>query len=161
MRMITVKELDKAIPKLQGRIEDGMPILKLKVTNLRRKAIELLKEKVIRKGRLTEEETKVDDEMLMENLHLIDEEGYLIRAVMLVFYKAPKKRVTGIKYFGDSNAIIAFCSESKSPKEIVEKFAFPNWLYFKRHFLDEMLMNKKLKMTLPDKLSSRNQKYYS
>ena len=58
-------------------------------------------------------------------------------------------------------AIIAFCSEPKSAKEIVEKFAFPNRLYLKRHFLDEMLMNKKLKMTLPDKPSSRNQKYYS
>ena len=161
MRMITGKELDKAIPKLQGRIGDGMPILKLKVTNLRRKAIELLKEKVIRRGRLTEEETKVDDEILMENLHLIDDEGYLTRAAMLVFYKDPKKWVTGIKYFGDSNAIIVFCSESKSPKEIVEKSAFSNWLYFKRHFLDEMLMDKKLKITLPDKLSSRNQKYYS
>jgi len=46
-------------------------------------------------------------------------------------------------------------------KEIVEKFAFPNRLYLKRHFLDEMLMKRKLKMTLPDKPSSRNQKYYS
>jgi len=58
-------------------------------------------------------------------------------------------------------AIIAFCAEPKSSKEIVEKFAFPNRLYLKRHFLDEMLMNGKLKMTFPDKPSSRNQKYYS
>lgn len=59
------------------------------------------------------------------------------------------------------NAIIAFCSEPKSSKEIVEKFRFPNRLYLKRHFLDRMLMSKELKMTLPDKPSSRNQKYYS
>ena len=52
------------------------------------------------------------------------------------------------------NDIIAFCSEPKSAKEIVEKFTFPNRLYLKRHFLDEMLMNKKLKMTLPDKPSA-------
>ena len=58
-------------------------------------------------------------------------------------------------------AIISFCAEPKSAKEIVEKFAFPNRLYLKRHFLDEMLMKRKLKMTLPDKPSSRNQKYYS
>lgn len=58
-------------------------------------------------------------------------------------------------------AIIAFCSEPKSAREIVEKFAFPNRLYLKRHFLDKMLMSKELKMTLPDKPSSRNQKYYS
>ena len=59
------------------------------------------------------------------------------------------------------NDIIAFCSEPKSAREIVEKFDFPNRLYFKRHFLDKMLKNKKLKMTLPDKPSSKNQKYYS
>lgn len=58
-------------------------------------------------------------------------------------------------------AIIAFCSKPKSAREIVEKFAFPNRLYLKRHFLDEMIKSKKLKMTLPDKPSSRNQKYYS
>ena len=58
-------------------------------------------------------------------------------------------------------AIITFCSEPKSAKEIVKKFAFPNRLYLKRHFLDEMLTNKQLKMTLPDKPSSKNQKYYS
>ena len=58
-------------------------------------------------------------------------------------------------------AIIAFCSEPKSAREIVGKFAFPNRLYLKRHFLDKMLMSKELKMTLPDKPSSRNQKYYS
>ena len=58
MRTITGKELDKAILKSQGRTWDGMPIPKLKVTDLRREAIDLLKEKAIRRGRLTEEETK-------------------------------------------------------------------------------------------------------
>lgn len=90
MRTITGKELDKAILKSQGRTWDGMPIQKLKVTDLRREAIDLLKEKAIRR-RLTEEETRVDDTVLMENLHLIDEDGYLIRAAMLAFYKEPEK----------------------------------------------------------------------
>lgn len=56
--------------------------------------------------------------------------------------------------------ILDFCKEAKSVPEIMGKFAFSNRLYLKRHFLDKMLMNKKLKMTLPDKPSSRNQKYY-
>lgn len=85
MRTITGKELDKAILKSQGRTWDGMPIPKLHVTDLRREAIELFKEKALRRHRLTEEETRVDDTILMENLHLIDEEGYLIRAAMLAF----------------------------------------------------------------------------
>lgn len=52
-------------------------------------------EKAIRRGRLIEEETKVDDTILMENLHLIDEDGYLIRTAMLAFSKDPEKWVTG------------------------------------------------------------------
>ncbi len=47
------------------------------------------------------------------------------------------------------------------PVQREQEFAFPNRLYLKRHFLDEMIKNKKLKMTLPDKPSSKNQKYYS
>ena len=53
-----------------------MTIPKLRVTDLRKGAIDLLKEKAIRRGRLTEEETKIDDTILMENLHLIDEDGF-------------------------------------------------------------------------------------
>lgn len=73
MRTITGKELDKAILKSQGRTWEGMPIPKLQVTDLRREAIDLFKEKALRRHRLTEEETSVDDTILMENLHLIDE----------------------------------------------------------------------------------------
>ncbi len=115
MRTITGKELDKAILKSQGRTWDGMPIPKLKVTDLRREAIDLLKEKAIRRGRLTEEETKVDDIILMENLHLIDEEGYLIRAAMLAFYNDPEKWVTGsfikVGYFGNSDSDLKYQDE--------------------------------------------------
>ena len=66
MRTITGKELDKAILKSQGRTWDGMPIPKLQVTDLRREAVELFKEKALRRHRLTEEETRVDDTILMK-----------------------------------------------------------------------------------------------
>ena len=54
-------------------------------------AIELFKEKAVRRGRLTLGETRVEDSILMDNLHLIDEDGYIIRAAMLAFYKDPEK----------------------------------------------------------------------
>ena len=92
-----------------------MPIPKLQVTDLRREAVELFKEKALRRHRLTEEETRVDDTILMENLHLIDEEGYLIRAAMLAFYKDPEKWVTGsyikIGYFGNSDSDLKYQDE--------------------------------------------------
>ncbi len=96
-----------------------MPIPKLKVTDLRREAIDLLKEKAVRRGRLTEDEAKVDDAILMENLHLFDEEGFLIRAAMLAFYKDPEKWVTSsyikIGYFGDSDSDLKYQDEIHGP----------------------------------------------
>ncbi len=115
MRTITGKELDKAILKSQGRTWDGMPIPKLKVEDLRSEAIELFKEKAVRRGRLTLEETRVEDAILLDNLHLIDEDGYLIRAAMLAFCKDPEKWVTGayvkIGYFAQSDADLKYQDE--------------------------------------------------
>lgn len=115
MRTITGKELDKAILKTQGRTWDGMPIPKLKIGDLRSEAIEMFKEKAVRRGRLTLEETRVEDSILLDNLHLIDEDGYLIRAAMLAFYKEPEKWVTGayikIGYFAQSDADLKYQDE--------------------------------------------------
>ncbi len=115
MRTITGKELDKALLKSQGRTWDGMPIPKLKVEDLRREAIELFKEKAVRRGRLTPEETGVEDAILLDNLRLFDEDGYLIRAAMLAFYKDPEKWVTGayvkIGYFDQSDADLRYQDE--------------------------------------------------
>ena len=57
--------------------------------------------------------------------------------------------------------ILDFCKTPKSAQEIVDEFGFSNRNYFRRHYLEEMLMTKKLKMTMPDKPSSKKQKYYS
>ena len=115
MRTITGKELDKALLKSQGRTWDGMPIPKLKVEDLKQEAIELFKEKAVRRGRLTPEETEVEDAILLDNLHLFDEDGYLIRAAMLAFYKDPEKWVTGayvkIGYFDQSDADLRYQDE--------------------------------------------------
>ena len=65
------------------------------------------------------EEVAIEDAILMDNLHLIDEEGYLIRAAMLVFYKEPEKWVTGayikIGYFGKSDADLVYQGEVHGP----------------------------------------------
>lgn len=93
MREITGKELEKALLKTQGRTWDGVPIPKLSVSDLKKDAIDLFKEKAVKKGRLTNEEVNVSDEILLDNLHLFDDEGYLMRAAMLAFYKDPEKWV--------------------------------------------------------------------
>ncbi len=57
--------------------------------------------------------------------------------------------------------IIRFCVTPKSSNEIIVQFDMPNRSYFKRHFLDKMLKTGMLKMTIPEKPSSKKQKYFS
>ena len=57
--------------------------------------------------------------------------------------------------------IIRFCVTLKSSNEIIDHFNMPNRSYFKRHFLDKMLKTGMLKMTIPEKPSSKKQKYFS
>lgn len=119
MREITGKELERALLKTQGRTWDGVPLPKLTVADLKQDAIQLFKDKAVKRGRLTKEEVSVEDTILMDNLHLIDEDGYLIRAAMLAFYKDPEKWVTGsyikIGFFGKSDSDLVFQNEVQGP----------------------------------------------
>ena len=58
MREITGKELERTLLKTQGRTWDGVPLPKLSVTDLKQDAIQLFKEKSVRRGRLTQEDVK-------------------------------------------------------------------------------------------------------
>lgn len=73
----------------------------------------------MKRGRLTKEEVSVEDTILMYNPHLIDEDGYLIRAAMLAFYKDPEKWVTGsyikIGYFGKLDSDLVYQDEVHGP----------------------------------------------
>ena len=55
----------------------------------------------------------------MENLHLVDEDGYLTRAAMLAFYRGPERWVTGayikIGFFGDSDSDLQYQDEIHGP----------------------------------------------
>ena len=119
MREITGKELERTLLKTQGRTWDGVPLPKLSVADLKQDAIQLFKDKAVKRGRLTKEEVNVEDAILMDNLHLIDEDGYLIRAAMLAFYKDPEKWVTGsyikIGYFGKSDSDLVYQDEVHGP----------------------------------------------
>ena len=119
MREITGKELDKAIFKSQGKTWDGISLPKIRVEDLKQDAINLFKKKSIDRGRLTEEAVQVNDVILMEDLHLVDEDGNLLRAAMLAFYDDPEKWVTGsyikIGYFGKSDSDLLYQDEIHGP----------------------------------------------
>lgn len=57
--------------------------------------------------------------------------------------------------------ILNFCKEARSISEIMEKFEFDSRTSFRRKYLNTLVKEGRLKMTLPDKPKSKNQKYYS
>lgn len=119
MREITGKELDKAMLKSQGKTWDGVPLPRIKIEDLKQDAIKLFKKKAVERGRLTEEAVRVNDIILMEDLHLVDEDDHLLRAAMLAFYEDPEKWVTGsyikIGYFGKSDSDLLYQDEVHGP----------------------------------------------
>ncbi len=81
---------------------------------------------------------------------------------VLTTEKADTKRKHLIQNGQDMDKmIIDFCREPKSVMEIMDNFKFKSRTSFKRNYLQKMLAEGTLKMTIPDKPSSRNQKYYS
>ena len=57
--------------------------------------------------------------------------------------------------------ILDFCKEAKSVPEIMENFGFKSRTSFRRKYLNALVEEGRLKMTMPDKPKSKNQKYYS
>lgn len=55
--------------------------------------------------------------------------------------------------------ILELCKTEKSLKEITEHFGYKDVYKFKNKYINQLLKQNKLKMTIPDKLKSRNQKY--
>lgn len=119
MREITGKELDKAMLKSQGKTWDGVPLPRIKIDDLKQDAIKLFKKKSVERDRLMEEAVRVSDIILMEDLHLVDEDDHLLRAAILAFYEDPEKWVTGsyikIGYFGKSDSDLLYQDEVHGP----------------------------------------------
>ena len=119
LREIAGKELERALLKSQGRTWDGVPLPKLTSADLKSEAIALFKQKALARGRLTSDDTAVSNEIMMENLHLVDEDGYLTRAAMLAFYRDPERWVTGayikIGFFGDSDSDLRYQDDIHGP----------------------------------------------
>lgn len=57
--------------------------------------------------------------------------------------------------------ILELCKAEKSLKEIVQYFGYSDVYKFKNNYINQLLEQGKLQMTMPDKPKSRNQKYIS
>ncbi len=94
MRTIDGMELEKALLKSQGMTWDGIPIPNVMANDLRQDAIDLFKEKAVNRGRLTTEDVRSSNEVLMENLRLYEDDS-LIRAAIMAFHRDPERWVHG------------------------------------------------------------------
>jgi ATP-dependent DNA helicase RecG len=106
--------LDKFLLQKQGKRWDGVPIPKVKPTDLDPLAFKYFKEKATQSNRMSTEMLKVKNELLLENLRLKAEDNYLKRAAVLLFHKDPEKYISGafvkIGYF-NSDDTLAFQDE--------------------------------------------------
>jgi ATP-dependent DNA helicase RecG len=55
--------------------------------------------------------------------------------------------------------ILAFCGSEKSKKEICGHMGYANLTYFTRKYLAPLIASGELRLTIPDKPNSKNQKY--
>lgn len=119
MRTITGKELDKLILRQHGRTWDAVPMPKLKASQLDPVAIAYFKDEAVTRKRLSWRELNVSREVLLENLRLVDDEGYLMRAAMMAFHRDPEKWIAGayvkIGYFGRSDSDLQYQDEVHGP----------------------------------------------
>ena len=111
------------------------------MTDLKQDVIQLFRDKAVKRGRLTKEEVGVPDDILLDNLHLMDENGYLVRAAMLAFYKDPEKWVTvfyiKIGCFGKSDSDLLYRYEVHgSLIEQVDKTVNLVYIKYMRAYID-------------------------
>lgn len=59
------------------------------------------------------------------------------------------------------NTIIEFCATEKTIYEIMEFVGYKNRTRFRRDYIKPLVESERLKMTIPDKPTSKNQKYKS
>ena len=77
------------------------------------------------------------------------------KALDKVLDEAPDKLKETIK------KIILYCQEPKSAIQIMEELDYKNIKRFRRDYIKPLVENGILKMTIPDKPTSKNQRYIS
>lgn len=73
--------------------------------------------------------------------------------------KTNKKTTINSKKKPQEKDILNYCKEPRSLKEICYKFGFKDTRTFKKNYLNNLIENGTIEMTIPNKPKNRNQKY--
>ncbi|MDR3137356.1 MAG: putative DNA binding domain-containing protein [Tannerellaceae bacterium] len=87
--------LDNFLLRKYGKKWDGVVIPNVPISELKQETFSLFKEKGIASNRLSESSRNDSPEQLLNNLKLIDDNGHLKRAALLLFHPDPEKFITG------------------------------------------------------------------
>ena len=90
--------LQKFVLKKMGRSWDDIAHERATIDDLDKSAIDYFLRKGYENGRITEEERNEPIEMLLENLDLINDEGKLKNAALLLFAKKPQRYFTSVRF---------------------------------------------------------------
>jgi len=111
---VTGNELNRFLLERVGEKWESLPVKNATFDDLNEDAIRYFKKKALEKGRLTEIEANVDDDILLRNLGLYDGK-YLNNAAILLFGKNPNLWIIGsyikIGFFDNNDADLKYQDE--------------------------------------------------
>ena len=90
--------LQHFILKKMGRSWDDIVHERATVDDLDREAIDYFLRKGIKAGRIDESEANASTMTVLQNLHMVDDEGHLKNAALLLFCKSPGRYFTGTEF---------------------------------------------------------------
>ena len=112
MQELNGPALQQFVLKKMGRSWDDIPNEYTTIDDLDRSAIDYFLKKGHENGRITNEELNLPIEMLLQNLDLINEEGKLKNAALLLFAKRPQRYFASVRFqigrFGVDEADLMF-----------------------------------------------------
>ena len=94
-QQLTGQQLNRFLLKKTGLTWDSVPISNISVEKLRNDSFDIFKEQAVKNGRMLREDVDVDNYELLDNLNLVDENGYIKKAGILLFHHNPEKWVPG------------------------------------------------------------------
>lgn len=77
----------------------------------------------------------------------------------VIFYNEEKVTVTHTLYSED-NQLLEFCREPRTRKEIADFLGISTIFYVSKNYINPLVAEGKLKMTIPERPKSKNQKFY-
>ena len=90
--------LQQFVLKKMGRSWDDVTNDRATIDDLDKSAIDYFLRKGYENGRITDEEKNLPIETLLQNLDLVNEEGQLKNAALLLFAKKPQRFFTGVRF---------------------------------------------------------------